>query len=173
MNKVKFNYLIKKYNQDIFRFAYYMLKSKTDAEDITQDVFLRTWENLDKFKFSKAKQWMIKTTYNMCIDFFRKRKLTDELFYYKDDEEEFELIDNDVISNPIVKIENNLLKERIEDAIQKLPEKLKTIFIMYEINELKHKEIAKLLNVPINSVKVYLMRARKQLQIELKQYETK
>lgn len=54
-----------------------------------------------------------------------------------------------------------------------MPEKLKTIFVMYEINEMKYKEISDLLNIPINSVKVFLLRARKKLQLELQSYETK
>jgi RNA polymerase sigma-70 factor (ECF subfamily) len=173
MKSIKFNYLIKNYKQDIYRFSFYMLKNKPDAEDITQEVLIKTWENIEKFEFSKAKSWIMKTTYNLCIDLIRKRKSADNFVYESEEDEDFELPDNDYLNNPLVKMENESLKERINEAIQNLPEKLKTIFVMYEINEMKYKEISDLLNIPINSVKVFLLRARKKLQLELQSYETK
>ncbi len=173
MKSIKFNYLLKKHKQDIYRFSFYMIKNKSDAEDITQEVLIRTWENMDKFDFTKAKQWIIRTTYNMCIDFLRKRKITEDLIYEPEEDEEFELPNTDTLNNPLTQMENETLKERLNQAIQNLPEKLRTVFIMYEINDMKYKEISELLNIPINSIKVFLLRARKKLQLELQSYETK
>jgi len=148
-----------------------MVKNKADAEDITQEVLIRTWENMDRFEFSKAKQWIIRTTYNMCIDVLRRRKIIENLIFEPNEDEELEIIDYDSLNNPLIKFENEALKEKINSAIQNLSEKLRTIFIMYEINDMKYKEISEMLNIPINTIKVNLLRARKKLQAELQNYE--
>jgi RNA polymerase sigma-70 factor (ECF subfamily) len=62
------------------------------------------------------------------------------------------------------------LKDRIESAIDRLPEKLQSVFVLYELQGLKYAQIAEVLEIPLNSVKVYLMRARIHLQKELSDY---
>ena len=63
------------------------------------------------------------------------------------------------------------MMEKVKNIIKKLPDNLKSVFVLYEIQGMKYKEISSSLNMPLNSVKVYLMRARKELQKELKEYE--
>ena len=64
-----------------------MLKNKMDADDVTQEVMIRIWKNMNRFNILAAKTWIIKTTNNLCIDFLRKRAVSmnreneiDELF---------------------------------------------------------------------------------------------
>ncbi|MGA9292903.1 MAG: RNA polymerase sigma factor, partial [Ignavibacteriaceae bacterium] len=59
----------------------------------------------------------------------------------------------------------------LKEAVENLPENLKSIFIMYQMQGMKYKEISMVLDIPINSVKVYLMRARKKLQKDLKEFK--
>ncbi len=145
-----------------------MLRNRMDAEDITQEVMIRTWQNIDKFNFNAAKAWMMRTTHNLCIDYLRKNKLNlqretniENGYYYED--KSFEI-------NPASVANKNIIDGKIKAAIEKLPEKLKSIFVLYEIEGFKYKEISKILDVPLNTVKVNLLRARKQLQKELKVY---
>jgi len=148
-----------------------MLRNKMDAEDATQEVLIKTWENINKFNILAAKTWIIRTTHNLCIDNLRKRKSQS----YKEiviDEEFAESIEiNDSSTDPMNQAHNNILVENVKIKIQKLPENLKSVFVLYEIQGMKYKEISNSLNIPLNSVKVYLMRARKELQKELKHYE--
>ena len=65
-----------------------------------------------------------------------------------------------------------MITSKVKEIIQLLPENLKSVFVLYEIEGLKYKEISKTLDMPINTVKVYLLRARKKLQEELRNYET-
>ena len=60
---------------------------------------------------------------------------------------------------------------KINEHIEELPENLKSVFVLYEVQGFKYKEISKILDIPINSVKVYLLRARKKLQEGLREYE--
>ena len=68
-----------------------------------------------------------------------------------------------------LKAENKITDEKIKRAIKNLPDNLRSVFVLYELQGMKYKEIGKSLEMPINSVKVYLMRARKQLQLNLKE----
>ncbi len=166
---VKYNYLVKMYKHRIYGYAYYMMHNRMDADDITQEVFIRIWKNMGIFKMSSAKSWIMKTTHNLCIDFLRNRQISVSRHQFVDDESE-ETIAAEYIPGPDISTELNLAGEAIEEAISRLPETLRSIFIMYEIQGFKYEDISKNLDIPLNSVKVYLMRARKKLQNELRSY---
>lgn len=147
-----------------------MLKNKMDADDVTQEVMIRIWKNIDKFNILAAKTWIIKTTNNLCIDYIRKRSVSmnreseiDELF-----EDTFSTNGNS--TNPYLTTHFRMMATKVKEAIQRLPENLRSVFVLYEIEEMKYKEISRALELPLNSVKVYLLRARKKLQEELKEY---
>ena len=71
---------------------------------------------------------------------------------------------------PEKKLSQNMLNEKIKSAVENLPERLKSPFVLYELQGFKYKEISKILDIPLNSVKVNILRARKQLQKDLKVY---
>ena len=144
-----------------------MVGNKFDADDVVQDVLIKTWENIDNFNVLSAKAWMIKTTHNRCIDMLRKRNISmknessmDDSFIEESSSEDL----NSIISDRIT-------SEQILEKVKSLPHYLRSVFVLYEIQGFKYKEISKSLDIPINSVKVYLLRARKKLQEELKSYE--
>ncbi len=167
----RYRFLIQQYKNKVYTYSMYMLKNKMDADDVTQEVMIRIWQNIDKFNMLAAKTWIIKTTNNLCIDFLRRRSVAvkrkneiDELF-----EETYSANSNS--DNPYLITHFKMAASKIKEAIQNLPENLRSVFVLYEIEGLKYKEISKALDIPINSVKVYLLRARKKLQEELKDYE--
>lgn len=147
-----------------------MLKNRMDADDVTQEVLIRIWKNIHNVNPIATKTWIIKTTNNLCIDYLRKRK-SEKVFGFNE-ELENNLETNHVEHNPYLRTHIKMVSSKIKEAIQKLPENLRSVFVLYEIQGLKYKEIGKALDIPINSVKVYLLRARKKLQEELKEYET-
>ncbi len=78
--------------------------------------------------------------------------------------------ENNILSDPEISHRRNVLKERINNSIKELPDNLKSVFVLYEIEGFKYREISQTLNVPLNSVKVYLLRARKKLQEDLREF---
>jgi len=170
LNTAKFDYLIKQHKKKIFNYAIYMMKNQMDAEDIIQEVLIRTWQNINKFNFYAAKGWMMRTTHNLCIDYLRRNKKINynEIQIVEDYHEE--IADPDINVNP-EKLTDRIIKEaEIKSAIEKLPERIRSPFVLYELQEFKYKEISKILDIPLNTVKVNILRARKQLQKELKKY---
>lgn len=162
--------LVVRYKDRIFNYALYMVKNKMDAEDISQEVLIRIWKNMGKFKLTSAGPWIMRTTHNLCIDYLRKNQLVKQRSTFIDDDSEKELMDNE--NQPETTAGQNIAIEKIKEAVQRLPENLKSIFVLYEIEGFKYKEISVILDIPLNSVKVYLLRARKRLQEELKDYAT-
>lgn len=142
-----------------------------DADDATQEVFIRIWQNIDKFNLLAAKSWIMRVTHNLCLDYLRKRKTELNRSYFIDEEMEETVTDEIEINNPAIKTHIMMLSSKVKDAIKELPENLRSVFVMYELQGLKYKEISKTLDLPLNTVKVNLLRARKKLQKELKHYE--
>ena len=170
MSSARFDYLVKQYKNKIFNYAIYMMKNQMDAEDIAQEVLIRTWENINKFNFYAAKGWMMRTTHNLCLDHLRKNKRINYNELQINEEYCDEIADNELIGNPEKLTDKKITDEEIKEAIERLPERFKSPFVLYELQEFKYKEISKILDVPLNTVKVNILRARKQLQKELKHY---
>jgi len=146
-----------------------MVKNRMDAEDISQDVLIRLWNNMGKFKFSSAGSWIMRTTHNLCIDYLRREQSEKKRSVFIDEDTE-DRIEDDTINGPEAKTLNKITNEKIKAAIQNLPENLKSVFVLYEIEGFKYREISDVLDIPVNSVKVYILRARKKLQKDLKEY---
>jgi len=140
-----------------------------DADDITQEVLIRIWNNIDNFNIDKARAWIMRTTHNLCLDYLRQRQSSTKRFIEIDEEFENNFMEKDVLSDPEVSLRREIIKSRIKEALDLLPDVLKGVFVLYEIEGMKYKEISEVLNIPMNSVKVYLLRARKKLQFELKE----
>lgn len=167
----RYRFLIQQYKNKIYTYSLYMLKNRMDADDVTQEVMIRIWQNIDKFNILAAKTWIIKTTNNLCIDYLRRRAVAVNREFEIDEFFEDTYSKNHNSENPYLITHFKMIASKVKEAIQRLPENLRSVFILYEIEEMKYKEISKALDMPINSVKVYLLRARKKLQEELKEYE--
>ena len=142
-----------------------------DADDVTQEVLIKIWKNIDNFNMSSAASWIMKTTHNLCIDYLRKRNISMKREFEINEQFENEHRSYDRWSDPEIEARREFLKAKIKQAVELLPDQMKIVFVMYELQGLKYREISEITNIPLNSVKVYLLRARKKLQEELKEYK--
>ena len=166
----KFDYLIEQHKNKIFNYSLYMVHNRMDAEDITQEVMIRIWQNINKFNFLAAGAWIMRTTHNLCIDYLRRNKNQYQRELSIDDNLSERIEDKSNAVMPDEALNQNLLDKNIKQAVESLPERLKSPFVLYELQGFKYKEISKILDVPLNTVKVNILRARKQLQKDLKLY---
>ena len=74
LDSLKFEILIKQHKNNIYNYALYMMKNRMDADDITQEVFIKIWNNINNFNIKAAKSWIMRTTHNLCIDYLRKQQ---------------------------------------------------------------------------------------------------
>ena len=168
LSNLKYKLLLKQFKNRVYNYAIYMLRNRMDADDVTQEVLIKLWKNLDSFNMNAASSYIMKMTHNLCIDYLRRRNISlkreleiDNIF-----EETYTNVND--INNPELMLSKENLSLKLKEAIENLPLNLKSIFIMYQLQGMKYKEISKVLDLPLNSVKVYLMRARIKLQKELK-----
>jgi RNA polymerase sigma-70 factor, ECF subfamily len=166
----KFDYLIEQHKDKILNYSLYMVRNQMDAEDITQEVMIRIWQNINKFNFLAARAWIMRTTHNLCIDYLRRNKKQYQKEISIDDNlsERIEDKRNAVMPDEI--LDKSLLDKNIKRAVENLQERLKSPFVLYELQGFKYKEISKILDIPLSSVKINILRARKQLQKDLKLY---
>ncbi len=171
LEQPKYRFLIQQYKNKIYTYSLYMLKNRMDADDVTQEVMIKIWKNIDKFNVLAAKTWIMKTTNNLCIDYLRKRaaaiKREEQIDEYFEETYSTNLAEH----NPYLIAHMKIISSKVKEAIELLPENLRSVFVLYEIQDMKYREIGQALDMPINTVKVYLLRARKKLQAELKNYE--
>jgi len=161
IRELEFKFLCERHSDEIYRYARAFLANQADAEDATQEVLLRLWRHLPRLNPFNLRAWLLRTTRWYCLDEIRRRSnraaplpLEDELLEGHADE---------LAVFPSQAADNTLRLEQAREALLKLPENLRSVFVLYEVNGLRYREIAKTLGIPINSVKVYLSRARERV----------
>jgi RNA polymerase sigma factor (sigma-70 family) len=156
--------LLREIEPHVYRTAYYMLSNEQDALDVSQEALIRIYTKINSYEEkAQFKTWVQRIVTNICIDKFRKTKPTVSV-------EEHEMIfssDNNVEDEVI----STYIAKDINEAIDKLPVHHRTVVVLRYIEDFSYNEIAESLDLPINTVKSYLFRARKQLQNLLQDYQ--
>lgn len=135
-------------------------------EDIEQEVYIRTWKNIDKYKEEgKFKSWINTITANLCRDYLRSSYFKHSQNTVTEEDDLIQIRDEkqDIESEFIAKQR----QKRIIDAIDNLKPKFKEVIIMYEMQEMSYEEISKKIKCPVGTVRSRLFNARKELSITL------
>ena len=172
MTKDKFLVLVDEYKTQIYQHTLYLVGNREDAEDITQETFLKAWEHRAKLRPKTLRSWLLKCAQNLCFTLLKRRQFQMPLM--EGDEAEFEALlqAHTYRSNPptdeiIIKQE---LKEFVQCAIRKLPPDMRVVIIMRELDGMSFKEIAKVIKQPEGTVRSTACRARKKLRELLRLY---
>ncbi|WP_419878926.1 RNA polymerase sigma factor [Brevibacillus centrosporus] len=156
--------LLRSIETSVYRSAYYILGNEQDALDAAQEVLIRIYRKLDTYQ-EKAKfsTWVQRIVSNVCMDKFRAKKEAVSI-------EEHELIipDRNNVEDEILLTG---LSNDIQEAIGKLPRQYRMVVVLRYLEDLSYQEIAEALDLPLNTVKSYLFRARQQLQELLYDYQ--
>jgi len=157
-----FDYLFHFHYSGLVVYAMKIVREKTIAEDIVQDLFFKLWRDREKLVINQSiKSYLFTSTKNRCLDFLRHQKVSDKAKDHFSRESDMELINED---NYLVESE---LKEIIEMAMEKLPEKCKQIFILNKLQGFKPDEIAEKEDISIRTVEGHIGKAFKILRVEL------
>jgi RNA polymerase sigma-70 factor (ECF subfamily) len=161
IRELEFQALSQRHCDEIYRYALGLLGSQADAEDATQEALLRLWNHLPRLNLFNIRAWLFRTTRNYCLDQIRRRSrvVTPNV----DLDETVEDWPDEVAVDPSFAADSSCQLEQARKALLKLPETLRSVFVLYEVNGLRYREIAATLGIPINTVKVDLMRAREKL----------
>lgn len=166
--KEAFDILVQRYRDSLFRFVYHNLRQKEDAEDITQESFVRAYLSLYQLKDNRLfKSWLFKIALNLIRDNERlaKRKHTISLDSLEGDREFFaDAGDAEVEGN----LEREELRKRLEKEITSLPIELREAITLRDLQGFSYEEIARLLRCSLGTVKSRLFNARKMLREKLR-----
>lgn len=152
------------YKDKFYRFALRLVDNEFDAEDIMQELAIKIWELGEDFeKIENKDAWCMTVTRNMALDKIRSN--------HKRHHESMDNINLNLneTPGPDKEYESNDIMTRIRNLMKNMPETYKTVIQLREIEEMSYKEIADIMNTDIQNVKVYIFRARKQLQELIKE----
>ena len=157
-----FEMIIQKYQTTLFNYIGRMVGERELALDFTQEVFIRTYSSLHTFKPQyKFRTWLFKIASNFVIDYWRKKKLEtysiDQPFG-DDEKASFQIPDDE--PSIAKKYELAELKERIEQALKKVPPSLRELFVWRHINDFSYDEMAEIKGVPVGTVKNRVFQAK-------------
>jgi RNA polymerase sigma-70 factor (ECF subfamily) len=161
-DQVAWEQVVRLYWRKVFNVAYKFVGKHDEAEDLTQDIFLKIFKSLDTFdRRANFQTWLISVSRNLCIDHYRSVR------------KERETIDRDVDAvelapaapepGPIAALEQRDRVVLLRRALAALPETLRTAVLLRDIQELSYQEIADRLRLPEGTVKSRINRGRSEL----------
>ena len=161
MNVTEYNSCVDKYLKMVYRISFHYFGNREDAEDISQDVFLKLYSHNTKFESEEElKAWLIRVTTNTCHSYFRNpfRKRKTEI-----DEKEIENIVGSSSSEQEI-----INRKVVMDAVMSLPERYRIVVYLYYYEEYSICQISNTLNIKETTIQTRLSRAREKLKSVLK-----
>ena len=167
-NEGAFNILVNKYHPRVYASLFSFTKSKEDSEDLSQQTFIKVWQQLNSFRGESAFfTWVYRIAINLAKNYvssagYKKQKISSSIEHFEIDVSSFDDLESIVIHEQSIK--------EINDFIITMPESLKTAFTMREVEGKSYEEISDITNTPIGTVRSRIYRARESI-IEYMQKE--
>ncbi len=173
--EVAFRELVEQNKKNIFYLAYNFTGNMHDAEDISQEVFIKVFRRMRTFKRdSKLSSWLYRITINTCIDKYRKKSVFHKKMQVDKKLEEipFDSYEQGRIDKSPEKIvEAHRIQRDITEALKKVSPRERSVFILRHYNHLSLNDISKVLGISVGAVKSFLFRAIQKLRKELSIYQ--
>lgn len=168
-NATLFQNIYNQYNVLVYNVALHYIQNVEDAEEITQDVFISVYQNLDKFNSdSSLKTWIYRITINKSLDFIKYKKSAKRFFIFgKKSENEYEIQNISTFEHPGIAIENKENAQILFQTLNELTENQKTAFILSKLDGLSNPEIAEIMNTSVSSIESLIFRAKTTLKEKL------
>ncbi len=159
----RFRIALEQHRHQVYTLACYHLGSEEEAEDVTQEVFVRLWRNWEVVGTRPScRPWLLHVARNLCLDHHRRRRRGRALFAEMEDPLVLDRAPERG-PGPDEVLESAELRSELENAIRKLEDPFRSVVILREIEELSYAEIAEAVDLSVDQVKVTLYRARKRL----------
>ena len=157
----------------LYNFAFHLTYNEDDAHDLVQDTFLKSYRFINSYeKGTNAKAWLFKILKNIFINEYRKKvrapRVSDYEDYiaYQDSDEATGIGSLDMRSDYF----RNMIGDEVSNAINTLPSDFRTVIILCDVEEFSYEEMAKIIDIPIGTVRSRLNRARNMLKEKLRDY---
>ena len=170
-----FEQLVEKYKQPVMNLVYRTLPDATEAEDLAQHVFLQVFKSAARYEVSaKFSTWLFTIARNLCLNEIRRRSRhpadsLDVTFPDSEDQPMRQVEDAKAVPAPESVIQSEL-EDKIEEALEALPEKQRTAILLCRGEEHSYEEIATILECSVSATKSLIHRGRETLKQLLKPY---
>lgn len=170
-----FDDLVREHKNRIYGYICRLTNDSPDAEDITQEVFLRAYQALAAFRYDAAVDtWLYRIATNLVIDRFRRQRRAPQWLPLGGEtggeEPSWEPEDLGRDGNPQAVVQLTELQSQVQWAIQTLPVKLRAVVVLHDMEGLSYEEVAETVGCPVGTVKSRLFNARAALRRKLRQY---
>jgi RNA polymerase sigma-70 factor (ECF subfamily) len=168
-----FRLMVDAYGKDIFNLCLNIVTHREDAEDLAQEAFIEAYNSIDSFREnSQFKTWLYRIAINKCYDYLRwkkrKKRFAIVLPLFNKNDEPIEIPSD--FKHPGATLENKETAAVLFAALETLPDKQQTAFVLYETKGMDYKEIADTLKVSVPAVEALLYRARATLRKKLEKF---
>jgi RNA polymerase sigma-70 factor (ECF subfamily) len=161
-DQIAWEQIVRQHWRKVFNVAYKFVGSHDQAEDLTQDIFLKIFRSLDTFdRRANFQTWLISVSRNLCIDHYRSVRKERQTIDREVTSEQLSPVSRSV--SPLAALEQRDLAALLRQALQGLPQSLRTAVLLRDIQELSYQEIAERLRLPEGTVKSRINRGRKEL----------
>src|SRR5688572_9074897 len=170
-----FAQLVEKYKQPVMNLVYRTLPDATEAEDLAQHVFLQVYKSAHRYEVAaKFSTWLFTIARNLCLNEIRRRSRhpAESLDQTREGDEEHPIrqVEDARIFSPPDALLQRELEQKIDQAVNDLPEKQRTALMLCRQEELSYEDIAKVLGCSVSATKSLIHRARETLKEQLKPY---
>jgi RNA polymerase sigma-70 factor (ECF subfamily) len=172
-NTEAFEELVRRYESRVYNITYRLLGNEEDAAEALQDTFIRAYRAISRFKFkSSFYTWLYRIATNVSLTKLRRRKTQDTISLdepIKDtDDLQFDIPDSQYTPEQV--FEQKRLREKLQEAIDRLPAEYRTVVVMRDLQGLSNEEVSKTLGLSVPAVKSRLHRGRMALREQLARY---
>ncbi len=157
----------------MYNFGYRLTLDRDDAKDLVQDTYLKAYRFIDSFQQgTNAKAWLFRILKNSFINDYRKKSKEPSKVDYQDVETYYNSEEVDRQITPDLRVESlsNMIGDEVSNALNSLDVDFRTVIILCDLEGFKYEEMAKILDIPIGTVRSRLHRARALLKEKLSQY---
>ncbi|MBN2703670.1 MAG: sigma-70 family RNA polymerase sigma factor [Pontiellaceae bacterium] len=169
-----FDQLVERYQSKIYGLVYNMTSNREDAEDLVQEVFVKAYRALPRFKGkSSFYTWLYRIAVNKTINYRKKRNRKRAMSLDQfDNEIKLDEVYHDLTSkgSPLRNLSLTELQKKMNEALQNLSEKHRTVVILHDMQGVQHEDIAKMTGASVGTIRSRLFYARRQLQAELTEF---
>ncbi len=167
-DKEKFGQIMDRYQPKLYRYGRRFLSNKDNIEDAVQDIFIKTYQNIKSFNTAqKFSPWIYRIAHNTFINTIKKDSKGPVYLFDFDT-----LISHTVVEDPIVRErEANEIKRIIDQSLSNVPVKYREVIVLYYLEDLSYKEISDILQIPIGTVGVRVMRGKEILKEKYKELD--
>lgn len=160
--------LIVQYEKKVFNYCYRMTGSREDAEDLTQEVFLKVYRSLSTFQGnSQFSTWLYRIAHNICIDKYRRQKAVVVPLTFTENGEERDRPLPDNAPTPEEQVLSLEQQAQIQKCMEGLRPEYRAVIVLRDIQHHSYEEIAEIMKLPQGTVKSYISRGRAALRAAL------